>query len=63
MHLVQQLLAQGVEIDTPTSARRFADDSIAILPHFGDGITDVGKVRDGAPIATEISASCLPAAL
>src|SRR6266536_4179560 len=63
MHFVEQLLTQGIKVDAPTSARSFADYSITILPHFGNRIAYVRKIRYRAPISSKISSSRLAAAL
>src|SRR5205823_6215726 len=63
VHFVEQLLTQGIKVDTPTSARSFADDSITILPYFGNGIANVRKIGYRAPISSKISSRRLTATL
>ena len=63
MHLVEQLLAQGIKVNTPPGARSFADHSIAIFPHFGDRIAYMRKIGNRTPISAKVAASCLAAAL
>src|SRR6266487_3341960 len=63
MHFVEQLLTQGIKVDAPTSARSFADYSIAILPHFRNRIAYVRKIRYRAPISSKVSSRRLTAAL
>src|SRR6266516_6938986 len=63
MHFVEQLLTQGIKVDAPTSARSFADYSITILPHFGNGIAYVREIRYRAPISSKVSSRRLTATL
>src|SRR5229473_740184 len=63
MHFVEQLLTQGIKVDAPASARSFADNSITVLPHLGNGIAYVRKIGNRTPISAEVASRRLTAAL
>ena len=47
VHLVEQLLAHGVEVDQTACARGFGDEGSAVGPDLGNRVADVRQVREG----------------
>ena len=61
VHLVQQLLAHGVEVDQASCVRGFGDERCAVGPDLGNGVADVRQVRDVLPaaLAAKVAAAAL----
>src|SRR5260370_24070824 len=63
MMCLGQLVTKGTKVQRPASAGSFADNSITVLPHLGNGIAYVRKIGNRTPISAEVASRRLTAAL
>src|SRR5260370_36079947 len=60
---VDDVSMRVIKVTTTAGAGSFADNSITVLPHLGNGIAYVRKIGNRTPISAEVAARRLTTAL